>query len=304
MQYKYVCIHILMRTKYEHNEDERMSNADNQSQGGTLPTPSPLAGVNPAANAPVEPAPELSAEPADSAPEHSPLSEVAPVPVTASSIRSAFISVLEPYEVRRANVRKLFDDKERGSMSRMSRALGYKNPAFVSQMIGSNPTREVTSVTARRIEYVYELPMGALDDPNFIPPDTKLRSVSRAEFDAMLKSAEAAAFSATPNQNQIKQMYPDLIPKTGVGLPLPPAHLKNEPVNSKVNLDSVRKEVQTESLKLATDAVRAVGQLLEQEGVAPNAQKFADLVSIVLTDAFERGECRTEHIQMLVRLMR
>jgi hypothetical protein len=69
-------------------------------------------------------------------------------------------------EIRRANIRRLIPDR-RGAASELSRALGYKNPSFLSQMIGPEPSRDVTENFARRVEEVLKLAPGSLDKPDF-----------------------------------------------------------------------------------------------------------------------------------------
>lgn len=75
---------------------------------------------------------------------------------------------------RRENVRALVE--LRGGVSKLSRALGYKNPSFISQMAGPEPTRDITEKTARRIEQVLNLPMGSLD----LPPGSKPQASATA----------------------------------------------------------------------------------------------------------------------------
>lgn len=53
--------------------------------------------------------------------------------------------------------------EQRGGVSAVSRELGYKNPSFISQMIGPSPTREMTEKTARSFESKLGLPRGCLD---------------------------------------------------------------------------------------------------------------------------------------------
>jgi hypothetical protein len=69
-------------------------------------------------------------------------------------------------DVRRANIRLLIEAQGRGGLSKLSRALEMKNPSFLSQMVGPNPTRDVTEKLARRIEKATGLVEGALDKPN------------------------------------------------------------------------------------------------------------------------------------------
>ena len=66
-------------------------------------------------------------------------------------------------DVRRSNLRALIG--ERGGLTDLSNRLGYKNPSFLSQMAGPNPTREITEKTARKIEQTLRMEPGALDRP-------------------------------------------------------------------------------------------------------------------------------------------
>lgn len=68
-------------------------------------------------------------------------------------------------DIRRENIRVLLNAQGRGGVSKLSRAMNLKNPSFLSQMVGPNPTREVTEKVARKIEEVTGLPSGALDKP-------------------------------------------------------------------------------------------------------------------------------------------
>lgn len=75
---------------------------------------------------------------------------------------------MEISEVRRANVRALI---EKYGASKLATRLGYRNPSFLSQQAGPNPTREVTERTARAFEQKLGLPAGTLD----VPPDQEAR---------------------------------------------------------------------------------------------------------------------------------
>lgn len=70
-------------------------------------------------------------------------------------------------ETRRENIRQLV--KTNGGTSAVAKRLGYRNPSFLSQLIGPKPTREVTEKTARGIEQAFELPEGTLDRPGDAP---------------------------------------------------------------------------------------------------------------------------------------
>lgn len=64
-------------------------------------------------------------------------------------------------ETRRQALRQAVEKV--GGVSKASKLLGYTNPSFLSQMIGPNPTREITEKTARKFEEKLQLSRGALD---------------------------------------------------------------------------------------------------------------------------------------------
>lgn len=63
-------------------------------------------------------------------------------------------------EIRRENMRALIDKHGAG---KLAKKLGYKQPSFLSQMCGPNPTREITEKSARNYEEALKLPEGYLD---------------------------------------------------------------------------------------------------------------------------------------------
>ena len=65
-------------------------------------------------------------------------------------------------EIRRENLRMLAG--ERGA-AKLSRLLGYKQPSFLSQMIGPNPNREVSEKTARDYEDILGIEANFFDTP-------------------------------------------------------------------------------------------------------------------------------------------
>ncbi len=71
-------------------------------------------------------------------------------------------------ELRRDNLRELMRVHSASGLSNM---LGYRQPTFLSQMAGPNPTREVTEKTVRNYERKLGLPVGALDKPLGAAPD-------------------------------------------------------------------------------------------------------------------------------------
>lgn len=62
--------------------------------------------------------------------------------------------------VRRENLRRLADQH---GATVIAKALGYSSVAFLSQMIGPNPSRTVTERTVRAVERAMGLEPGVLD---------------------------------------------------------------------------------------------------------------------------------------------
>jgi hypothetical protein len=60
------------------------------------------------------------------------------------------------FEARRANLRTLAEKHE--GIGKLAEKLGYANSSFLSQLIGPNPTRDVTEKNARKIEAALGLP--------------------------------------------------------------------------------------------------------------------------------------------------
>lgn len=65
-------------------------------------------------------------------------------------------------EIRRERLRQLI---ERQGATKLSTTLGYKQPTFLSQMTGPNPTRDITEKSARKFEQKLGLKEGYLDTP-------------------------------------------------------------------------------------------------------------------------------------------
>lgn len=70
--------------------------------------------------------------------------------------------MLDLFELRRKNLQRLV--KERGGTNAVAHMAGYANGSFLSQMIGPNPSREVSEKTARSIETALIIPSGWLDE--------------------------------------------------------------------------------------------------------------------------------------------
>lgn len=76
---------------------------------------------------------------------------------------------------RRTNLRRLANTY---GWTALAKRLGYRQPSFLVQMAGPNPTREVTEKSARRFEVDLGLPEGSLDVvANEVPPADQIRAL-------------------------------------------------------------------------------------------------------------------------------
>ena len=69
--------------------------------------------------------------------------------------------MLSVYETRRTNLRNLA--KEWGGPTSLAKKLGHSNGSYLAQLMGPNPSREVSEKVAREIEGKLGLPLGWLD---------------------------------------------------------------------------------------------------------------------------------------------
>lgn len=72
--------------------------------------------------------------------------------------------MLDSNELRVRNLRMLIE--KHGSLSSLSRALGYNSPSYLAQMVGQNPTRPFSEKNARRFENQLGLPSSWSDSPH------------------------------------------------------------------------------------------------------------------------------------------
>lgn len=176
-------------------------------------------------------------------------------------------------EIRRENIRKLIG-VERGELTRMSRGLGYKNVAFLSQMVGSNPTRDVSEITARRIEYLYDLPPTSLEDPDFRPRTVASQKVvTRAEFSKVLRGETGVA----------PELVQRMIPK------YPRTETAPEPSSQDV-------------LTIFKDLLSTAGKICAEGGLNPPAPKLIMVLEVCLTDALSTGKVRHDYLRQMLSL--
>lgn len=85
------------------------------------------------------------------------------------------------YEQRRENLRTLA--REWGGPTSLAKKLGHSNGSYLAQLIGPNPSREVSEKTAREVEVKLNLPLGWMDRENAQsarPDDSQLAECVRA----------------------------------------------------------------------------------------------------------------------------
>lgn len=88
---------------------------------------------------------------------------------------------MDVYRTRRENLRRLA--VEWGGPTSLAKKLGHSNGSYLAQLIGPNPSREVSEKTARDIEQRLGLPLGWCDTEHSgqsQPDDTQLAECVRA----------------------------------------------------------------------------------------------------------------------------
>ena len=76
---------------------------------------------------------------------------------------TAEAAVLNTNKTRRENLRALVGEGRRfPSQGELASALGVSD-SYLSQLLGAEPSRRVTEVTARKFEYALKLRTGSLD---------------------------------------------------------------------------------------------------------------------------------------------
>lgn len=83
---------------------------------------------------------------------------------------------MKVFEIRKVNLQAL---AEIHGAANLSAKLGYRQPSFLSQMIGPNPTRQLSEKNARQYEEVMGLPAGYLDRPLF--PHTETQAAAEVD---------------------------------------------------------------------------------------------------------------------------
>lgn len=97
------------------------------------------------------------------------------------------------YQIRRENLRVLM--KEWGGPTSLAKKLGHSNGSYVAQLVGPNPSREISEKVAREIETKLSVASGWMDQehngkPRQVDDETLglcVRAVAAAIRDAGLK---------------------------------------------------------------------------------------------------------------------
>jgi len=110
-------------------------------------------------------------------------------------------------EIRRDNGRRAI--KRHSNSRQLALALGHKNGAFMTHMFGPNPTRQVTSDMARKIEDVMGLPPFSMDRENGVTDDTPMGAPRDAGAPAVPPPAPPAA--PTPASAPVAALSPEVI---------------------------------------------------------------------------------------------
>jgi hypothetical protein len=90
------------------------------------------------------------------------------------------------YDTRRENVRALM--AQWGGPTSLAKKLGHSNGSYVAQLVGPNPSREISEKVARDMEGKLGLPIGWLDQEHTASP----RQVDEETLSACVRAVAAA----------------------------------------------------------------------------------------------------------------
>ena len=171
---------------------------------------------------------------------------------------------------RRSNLRRLAATY---GWTELAKRLGYRQPSFLVQMAGPNPTREVTEKSARRFEKELELPEGSLDVVSTdVSPADQIRAV-----DALV--------------NNIPTLAPVVAP---VVLP-----------QLATNMPTLAPMSDDEASSFVQDTIRAVSLTIGQQGVKLDKMKHLQIVNMAIGDAIDNGgRVNDSYIVNMVKLLK
>lgn len=107
------------------------------------------------------------------------------------------------YETRRENLRGLMT--QWGGPTSLAKKLGHSNGSYVAQLVGPNPTREISEKVARDMEAKLSLPIAWLDQEHA----GNGRQVDDAALSACVRAVAAAIRDAGLNPNP--DVYANLV---------------------------------------------------------------------------------------------
>ncbi len=169
------------------------------------------------------------------------------------------------FENRLANLRKLAGTY---GWTELAKRLSYRQPSFLVQMGGPNPTREVTEKSARRFERDLGLPVGSLD---VLAPEASAADQIRA-MDALVNNMPIPAPVAQALQQQIT----------------PPAPFSED-----------------ENAQFVHDTIQLVAKTIEQQGVKLEKMKHLQIFNMAIGDAIDNGgKVNVSYIVNMVKLLK
>lgn len=165
---------------------------------------------------------------------------------------------------RRANLRKLAGTY---GWTKLSKTLGYKQPSFLVQMGGPNPTREVSERSARDFEKILGLPEGSFDVvAQEVPAADRIRAV-----DALVNQIQTPA---------------SVVPQQSIATPTVP-------------------RTTDESSQFVQDTILLISRTIEQQGVKLEKMKHLQIVSMAIGDAIDNGgKVNVSYIENMVKLLK
>lgn len=107
------------------------------------------------------------------------------------------------YDMRRDNLRSLMT--QWGGPTSLAKKLGHSNGSYVAQLVGPNPSREISEKVARDMEGKLNLPIGWLDQEHA----GNGRQVDDAALSACVRAVAAALRDA--DHNPSPDVYANLV---------------------------------------------------------------------------------------------
>ena len=165
---------------------------------------------------------------------------------------------------RRSNLRRLANTY---GWTELAKRLGYRQPSFLVQMAGPNPTRPVTENSARRFEVDLGLPTGSLD---VVAPEVPAADQIRA-LDALVKQMPIPA---------------PVVPQQPLATPTLP-HTTDE------------------SSQFVQDTILLISRTIEHQGVKLEKMKHLQIFNMAIGDAIDNGgKVNVNYIVNMVKLLK